>query len=114
MRQTREVLDDHLRLREAGDVDADLARNYAEDIVLLCEPGVLRGRQAVRESAQRLAWQIPNARYEYPSLRVEGEYAMLVWNASSPDGKVHHGVDSFVMREGRIVAQSIYYRVRGE
>jgi hypothetical protein len=40
------MLDDHLRLRSAGQVKKDLARNYAPDVVLLCEPGVLQGVQA--------------------------------------------------------------------
>lgn len=111
-RSTAEVFDDHLRLRSAGDVDTDLERNYAADVVLLCEPGVLRGRKAVRESARRLAWQLPGARFSYPTRRVEGDYALLVWDAESPDGTVHHGVDSFTVRAGRIVMQSIYYRVK--
>lgn len=111
MRATREVLEDHLHLRSAGDLEADLQRNYAADVVLLCEPAVLCGRDAVRKSAEQLAWQIPQARFEYPTRRVEGEYALLIWNARSPGGRVHHGVDTFVIRAGRIVLQSIYYRV---
>ena len=111
MRSTAEVLDEHLRLRSAGELEKDLAHNYAPDVVLLCDPGVLQGREAVRKSADRLAWQIPHARFEYPVRQVQGEYALLVWNAFSPDGHVHHGVDSFVIRNGCIVMQSIYYRV---
>ncbi len=57
VRSTAEVFEEHLRLRAAGEVDADLERNYAPDVVPLCEPAVLRGCQAVRESARRLAWQ---------------------------------------------------------
>ena len=46
-RSPREVLDDHLRLRAAGDIEADLARNYAPDVALLCECGSERpGRDA--------------------------------------------------------------------
>lgn len=42
-RSTREVLEDHLRLRREGDLEEDLARNYAEDVVLLCKHGVFKG-----------------------------------------------------------------------
>jgi hypothetical protein len=111
MRPAVEVFEDHLRLRSIGDVEGDLERNYAEDIVLLCEPGVLRGRDAVRNSARRLAWQIPGAGFEFPVRRLEGDFALLVWSARAAGQEVHHGVDTFVIRDGRIVMQSIYYRV---
>ncbi len=94
MRSTQEVFDDHLRLRVAGEVDEDLARNYAPEV---------RGAARLADS---------EARFEFPTRRVEGEYALLVWNAQSPNGDVHHGVDSFVIRQGKIVMQSIYYRVQ--
>ena len=49
--------------------------------------------------------------FEYPSKEVEGDYALLVWNAKSDNYHVDHGVDSFVIRDGRIVMQSIFYRL---
>lgn len=115
MRATAEVLEDHLRLRRCGDLDADLARNYAEDVVLLCEIGTFLGREAVRRSAQRLGLQLPGAEFTFPSKLVSGEYAFLVWKASSARCVVEHGVDSFVIRDGRIVLQTVFYRLsRGE
>ena len=46
-RSTTEVIDDHLRRREAGDLAGDLATNYAADVVLLCEHGPMAGRAGV-------------------------------------------------------------------
>ena len=40
-RPPHEVLDDHVRLRAEGDLETDLARNYAPDIALLCQYGHL-------------------------------------------------------------------------
>ncbi|WP_162912895.1 nuclear transport factor 2 family protein [Rhodospirillaceae bacterium SYSU D60014] len=110
-RSADDVFEDHLRCRSVGDVEADLERNYADDIVLLCECGALEGRKAVRESARRLGLQLPDAEFQFPTKEVRGEYAFLVWTARSQQYEVDHGVDSFVIREGRIVVQSIFYRL---
>jgi len=53
IRSTGVVLDDHPRLRAASVLEADLARNYADDVVLLCKFGAFRGREAIRGSAER-------------------------------------------------------------
>ena len=42
-RSPQEVFGSHLRFRAAGELEKDLAVNYAEDVVLLCEFGVLHG-----------------------------------------------------------------------
>lgn len=112
-RSTAEVIDDHLRRREAGDLEGDLETNYAADIILLCEHGPRHGRAGVRQSAQQLAKQIPDASFEYPAKVIEGEFALLLWRGESPQGRAEHGVDSFVVRDGRIVMQSVAYEVRG-
>jgi hypothetical protein len=110
-RSPREVLDDHLRLRAEGDLETDLARNYAPDVVVLCSYGALRGLDAMRRSATDLKEQLPNARFDYKLHEVEGEYCYLLWSAESDTCRVPEGADSYVMRNGRIVMQSIYYRL---
>jgi hypothetical protein len=42
-RSAADVLQDHLQLREAAELEADLRRNYATDVALLSGRGVLRG-----------------------------------------------------------------------
>jgi hypothetical protein len=108
-RSTQDVFQSHLRLRSAHAVEEDLSENYADDVVLLCEFGVLHGRDAIRRSADRLAWQVKNAKFEYVTQFVSGEYAFLRWRATSPDMRIEEGADSFVIRNGRIVMQSVYY-----
>ena len=110
-RSADDVFEDHLHLRSLGDVETDLEKNYADDIVLLCELGVLTGRDAVRKSARRLGLQLPEAEFQFPTREVRGEYAFLVWTARSQQFEVNHGADSFVIRNGRIVAQTIFYRL---
>jgi hypothetical protein len=106
-----EVFRNHLALRLAGCTAEDIRTNYAEDVVLLCFDGAFRGRKAVRESAKRLASQLPNARFELTSEIVEGPYAFLLWRATADGCDAVDGADSFVIRGGRIVMQSVYYRL---
>jgi hypothetical protein len=49
VRSTQVVFDDHLRLAAEGDVEADLARNYHRDCVILIDdaPCVYRGHDGV-------------------------------------------------------------------
>ena len=111
-RSTIEVLDDHLERRERGDIEGDLEHNYAQDIVLLCEHGVLKGRDAVRASAKALADQLPDACFRFPFKAVDGENALLHWSAQSANARVDWGVDTFVIRDDRIVLQTISYQLK--
>lgn len=106
------VLRDHLRRAAAGDVEGDIATNYDDDVVLLTGIGVLRGPDGVRESRAVLASDLPNGRYEYLTTLVLDGYAFLEWRGSSAEVHVEDGADSFVIRDGRIVMQSIHYTVR--
>lgn len=110
-RTTRQVLEDHLRRRAEGRLREDLDEDYAEDVVLLCEHKPLVGRDAVRESAARLQLQMPGGQFEFISLHVHGEYAFLRWRGESRDVRLENGADTFVVRGGRIVMQSVYYTV---
>ena len=111
VRSAAEVFDDHLRLRQEGDLDNDLARNYAEDVVLLTGFGVFRGHDGVRSAAARLRRQVPGSRYAYRVRLVEGELAFLEWGAISDRTRVEDGADSYLIRDGRIRAQTIHYTV---
>lgn len=110
-RTTREVFEDHLRLRREGRLDEDLRRNYGEDIVLLTVNSLLHGHEAIRRSAERLHLQLPAAEFEFTAKQVSGEYAFLVWRASSTRFRVECGADSFLIRGGKIRMQTIHYRL---
>ncbi len=109
MRGTREVIDHHLRCRREGDLERDLADNYAPDVVLLSYEGVQHGHEGVRKLAGILDSYISAADYRYDDVIVEDDYALLRWSADGDDVVVHDGVDSFVIRDDRIVVQTIHY-----
>jgi hypothetical protein len=108
-RNAQEVLDDHLATGLNGSVEDDIARNYADDVVVVSNWGVERGHDGVRKMAELLQSQLPECTFAYKMRLVSGEVGMLQWTGQSPAGSVRDGVDSYVIRDGRIVAQTISY-----
>lgn len=114
-RSAEEVFDSHLRLRETNDFETDLKTNYAPDVVMLTCTGVFRGYEGLRACAAELKNCFPDGKYDYVRRIVHGEVAFLVWTGRSPVGEVKDGADTFVIRDGLIVVQTIHYTVdRGE
>lgn len=110
-RTTREVFEDHLALRRNGHefLDSDIEQNYADDVVILSNYGMFRGKAGVRECAGILKREVPDTQYDYTVRLVHGDVAYLEWRALN----VKDGVDTFVIRDGKIVVQTIRYTPTG-
>ena len=105
------VFEDHLKLRLAGDTERDVQRNFSPDVVVLSTYGVFRGHDGVRRSAELLSAQLGQSKYQYKIKLTVDDIAFLEWSAQGDRATVKDGVDSFVIRNGLIVAQTIYYRL---
>lgn len=110
-RSTRDTFLDHLARRMGRQTEADIELNYSDDVVLLTSDGLHYGREGVRHCAARLEELLPHARLEYTRQIVSGEVAFLEWKARSAERRIEDGVDTLVIRRGRIVAQTIHYTV---
>lgn len=108
-RSTEVVLMDHLRLRMDGDIEADLRRNYAEEAVLLTGYGIFRGHDGIRKSAGILNDLLSGAKFMYRTRLAYGSLAFLEWTAESDTMRVSDGADSYLIVDGRIIAQTIHY-----
>lgn len=111
-RSARDVFDDHLRLAQDRDFDADIARNISPTCVFLTGRGAFRGHDGVRRLATMLQEKLPSGRWDYRLRLVEGNTAYLEWSADSGEAYVDDGADSFVIVDGLIVTQTIHYTVR--
>jgi hypothetical protein len=105
------VLESHLRLRKAGDLEKDIAENYHRDVILLPAEGVNRGHDGVRRLAAILQGYVAAGSYDYHQVLIEDEFGMLAWSASSDRVQIHDGADSYVVRHGKIIAQTVHYSV---
>lgn len=110
-RSLHDVVRDHLRLRSEGRLDEDIRKNFAEDVVVLTEWGAFKGHEAVRKLAAKLRDEAPDAHYEYEEVLLDDFFGYLRWSANGNGTKIINGADSYVVRDGKIVAQSIRYDV---
>jgi hypothetical protein len=112
MRTTTEVFEDHLAKRLVGDVEGDIRDNYAKDVVFLTGTGAFHGHDGARYSAKELnSYITEKAEFEYKHTLVDGDYAFLEWTASASDRLVGDGADGFVVKNGKIIFQTIHYNV---
>lgn len=70
------VFDDHLQQGAHGSVDEDLERNYAPDVVVLTRAGARHGHDGIRELAELLREQLPQAEFTSTARVVGGEVAL--------------------------------------
>jgi hypothetical protein len=110
-RTTRQVFEDHLRIGTEGSVEEDIDRNYATTVVILSGEGVRHGHDGLREQAHKLQGELPNCTFHYGTQLVEGEVAFLEWTAEADGARVRDGADSYLIRDGQIIAQTIHYTV---
>ena len=119
-RSAQEVLNDHLNLTEHFGaeedwrhiVEEDMRRNVSEDIVILINRGTFRGHEGVRQLARMLGEELPEHRsFEYTYRATEGRMAFLEWAYEDDNVMVRDGADSYLIEDGKIVAQTIHYTV---
>jgi len=104
---TKDVLDRHLSFFGAGDLKGILA-DYAPGAVLFTPNGPLKGPDAIGPFFQALIAEFgkPGSAFTMKRQSIEGEHAYIVWSAETSDNVYELATDTFVVRGGRIVAQS--------
>ena len=107
MASTKDVLDHHLNCFNEGDLEGILS-DYAQGAVLFTPDGPLRGADAIRPLFQAMVAEFakPGASFSLKQQFVEGDYAYILWTAETADNVYEVGTDTFVVRDGKIMAQS--------
>jgi ketosteroid isomerase-like protein len=107
MAATNDVLNNHLKCFAEGDLNGILS-DYAPGAVMFTPDGPLRGADAMRPLFQAMIAEFkkPGASFTMKQHCVEGDYAYIVWTAETADNIYELATDTFVVRDGKIVAQS--------
>jgi ketosteroid isomerase-like protein len=107
MASTKDVLDNHLRCFSKGDLEGILS-DYAPGAVMFTPDGPLRGADAMRPLFQALIAEFgkPGAVFTMRQQIVDGDYAYILWTAATADNVYEVATDTFVVRDGKIAAQS--------
>ena len=104
---TEQTLHHHLQSFYVGDVDAIMA-DFAAEAVLITPDGTLYGQAQIRPVFETFVTQIlpPGSTLTIIKQIIEGEIAYLLWTGESAHYRIPWGTDTFVIRAGKIVAQT--------
>ena len=84
----------------------------AEDAVLITPDGVVKGQAQIQSLfVQMFTNMLPPDKTKQV---VEGEIAYILWSGSSPHYNAPLATDTFVMRDGKIVAQTFAAQLEGK
>jgi aerobic-type carbon monoxide dehydrogenase small subunit (CoxS/CutS family) len=107
----QEVLKRHLELARSHS-EQDFLECYRENSFVVMRTGVQRGIEGIRACYRQLNRELPNACYIYNRILVEEDVAFVEWSANSDAHAVMDGIDSYVIQDGYIRAQTIHYTLR--
>ncbi len=103
---TETIVRQHLQAFTAQTGLDAILNDYADDACFLSEGRAYCGKPAIREFFRAFLAALPAqtiGQFTLRSLHVQGDVAYITWSAG-PDLPL--GTDTFVVREGRIVAQT--------
>ena len=109
MPTTKDVIDQHLQSFYQKDLER-LLSDYTMDAVLFVPERPLKGPAAIRPFFENLFSEFsqPGSSFTLNKQLVEDDYGYIAWNAETADHRYEGATDTFVVREGKIVAQSFF------
>ncbi len=107
MTSTKDAIDHHLKSFMEGDLKGVLS-DYAPGAVLFTSNGPLRGADEIRPFFQAMIAEFgkPGPAFNMKHQFIEDNCAYILWTAETADNVYELGTDTFVVRDGKIVAQS--------
>ena len=109
---TQQILEHHLKAFGDGDLEGIL-EDYTEESILFTPDGLLRGPGEIRVLFEAFFAEFakPGASFEMKKQIVEGETAYIVWSAETADNVYELATDTFVVRGGKIVTQTLAAKI---
>ena len=112
---TGAVLDRHLKSFAEHDVDG-IVSDYASDAVLFTPDGPLKGPDAIKPLFRALVSEFakPGSSFTMQLRSIEGDHAYILWTAETADNWYEFATDTFVVRNGKIIAQSFAAKIKSK
>jgi len=109
----RAILDHQIAAFSAGSAD-EVLKDFADGAVLITPDEVSKGREAIHAAYSAMfagLFQPGTYRFTLDAAQVEGDIAYIAWRASCATVEVPMGTDTFVVRDGKIVAQTFAAKI---
>jgi hypothetical protein len=108
----KDVLERHLKCFGETNLESILA-DHAPEAILFTPGGMLKGPRSNKALFQTLFSEFEKPGFSIAMERkaVEGDYAYILFGAETADSKYESATDTFVVRGGKIVAQSFAAKV---
>jgi len=115
MVNTSDVLDRHLKAFAEYDLDGVVA-DYSANAVLFVAKGPLKGPAAIKPFFEGLIAEFskPGSSFTMQLRSIEGDHAYILWTAETADNSYEFATDTFVVRNGKIVAQSFAAKIKSK
>ncbi len=112
MNSTKDVVDNHLKSFGEGDLNGILS-DYAPMAILFTPDGPLEGVDAIRPLFKGLLAEFakPGSSFKLKHQSIKGDYAYILWTAETADNSYDLVTDTFVVQDGKIVAQSFAAKI---
>jgi ketosteroid isomerase-like protein len=109
---TNDVVNRHLVSFAKCDLDGVLAA-YSPEAVFFVPDGPLKGADTIRSFFQDLLSEFakPGSSFTMHQQYIEGDHAYILWTAETEDNWYEYATDTFVLRNGQIVAQSFAAKI---
>jgi ketosteroid isomerase-like protein len=109
---TSDVLDHHLKSFAEYDLDGVLA-DYSADALLFVPTGPVKGPDEIKPLFEALVSEFakPGSSFTLQQRCVDGDHAYILWTAETADNLYEFATDTFVVRNGKIVAQSFAAKI---
>jgi len=110
-----DVLDRHLSCFAEHDIEGVLA-DYSPDAVFFSPAGPLKGPDAIKPFFQTLVSEFakPGSSFTMLQRSIDGDHAYIIWTAETADNSYEFATDTFVVRNGKIVAQSFAAKIKSK
>lgn len=110
---TKAVLDHQFAAFADGSAD-EVLKDFAEDAVLITPDAMMAGREAIHAAYSAMfAGLFKPGTYDLTldAEYVHGEVAYIAWRASCATAEISMGTDTFVVRNGTIIAQTFAAKI---
>jgi hypothetical protein len=111
LRSPRQVMVDHQAALLSGDMDKAMC-DYAPHARVLSEGGVQVGRDQIRAGFEGMAGLFGGIMPNTTGIFDTGEVVMVTWEVFTPMASIPDGVDTFVVRFGQIIYQTVHAKIQ--